>query len=76
VKAIADLGIEAPTVKDTGKIVKQIDNPSVGGKDVSAYLKALQSDSHTSTSKGQQINCCPLLIFKEDFRKLIKEITY
>ena len=41
VKAIADLGIEAPTVKDTGKIVKQIDNPSVGGKDVSAYIKAL-----------------------------------
>ena len=41
VKAIADLGLEAPTVKDTGKIVKQIDNPSVGGKDVSAYIKAL-----------------------------------
>lgn len=40
-KALDDLGITEPTIKDTGKIVKQIDNPAVGGKDVSAYIKAL-----------------------------------
>lgn len=39
--AIAEMGIDAPTMRDTGSIVKHIGNPAVGGKEVSGYLKSL-----------------------------------